>query len=205
MKKEKLHTIAPLLSQISSKEKGFTVPKNYFNTVEENVISILNLQEIQPKESNAFKTPAHYFDTVEEITLAKLKAEIAQKNNNTKIPAAYFNTVEDRVFAKLKADKKVISIKKITTYAASIAIAASLLLVFILNTTKKEPVTFASLEITEIEAFINNGMVDIEPENLANAFSDIEFPTTILTTSLTENEVYDYLTDEDIETIIYEN
>ena len=181
------------------------MPKNYFNTVEENVISTLNLQEIQPKEAEVFKTPENYFDTVEEITLAKLKAEIAQTTNNTEIPAAYFDTVEDRVFSKIKADKKVITLKKVLSYAAPLAIAASLLLIFMLNTKQQEPVTFASLETAEIEAFINNGLVDIEPENLANAFSDIEFPTTILTTSLTENEVYDYLTDEDLETLIYEN
>jgi Glu-tRNA(Gln) amidotransferase subunit E-like FAD-binding protein len=204
MKKDKLHSIAPLLSDLSSKGIGFDVPKNYFNTIEDAVISTLHLQKIQTTTSSTFKTPEDYFENFEDLTFSKLKATALLTNEHSNIPTDYFKTVEDRVFTRLKEEKKVISIKKLVGYIAPLAVAASLLLIFTLNT-KQETVTFDSLATAEIEAFINSGLVDLDPDNVTAAFTDVELANTSLTTSLTENEVLDYLANEDIETFIYEN
>ena len=116
----------------------------------------------------------------------------------------YFDTIEDRVLNKVKAPKAVFSIKIFTTYIAPIAIAASLLLIFILNTNQKT-ITFDSLATSEIEQFIDNGFVDINSESLALAFSSVEIPTNIMSATISEEEVLDYLYTEDLEAIIYEN
>ena len=45
----------------------------------------------------------------------------------------------------------------------------------------QKTVTFDSLATTEIEQFVESGLIDINIENLAIAFSDIEFPITYST------------------------
>ena len=205
MEKNKLHIIAPILSEISLKGTGFEIPQNYMSAVEENVISELMLQKKYQKEtSSTFKLPENYFDEIEDVVLAKLKTEIVKNKDPYNLPDNYFDTIEDRVLNKMRADKKVFSIKKITAYLAPIAIAASLLLIFILNTNKKT-ITFDSLATAEIEQFIDNGNVDINSESLALAFSSVEIPTNIMRTLISEEEVIDYLYTEDLEAIIYEN
>ena len=76
--------------------------------------------------------------------------------------------------------------------------------IFVLKKNQKT-VTFDSLATTEIEQFVESGLIDINIENLAIAFSDIEFPTKNITTSISDEEVLAYLTIEDLETIIYED
>jgi len=205
MDKDKSHTNSSFLDQISSKKTGFKVPNNYFNGIEDTVISELALNKIQPKEiSSNFKTPTDYFNTVEDITLAKLKAEAVFSEKESEISDNYFSNIEDRVFAKIKEDKKVISIKRITKYIAPLAIAASLLLIFILNSKQQETITFDSLATTEIEEFIESGLVDINTDNLELAFSDIELSPSNISTSISDDEVFEYLAIEDIENIIIE-
>lgn len=205
MKRDKPHTEKTFLSKNSLKENPFTVPENYFKTIENQIVSELNLQNIQPKKNEStYKTPQNYFDNIEEITITKLKAEVLQNTNTSKLPDGYFDTLEDLILTKIKKEQKVITIKRITKYVAPLAIAASLLLIFVLNTAKKS-VTFDSLATTEIEQFVESGMIDINMENLAAVFTDFEYPVENLTTSITDDEVLEYLTIEDLETIIYEN
>ena len=204
MKKIKLHSIAPTLSEISSKDSGFEIPQNYFDAIEKNVISRLTLRKNNPKKTEpVFNTPENYFESLEDKVLSKLTVETNLNKDPYNIPDLYFDTIEDRVLTKIKVRKSVFLIKIITKYVAPIAIAASLLLVFILNTNQKT-ITFDSLATSEIDQFINNGFIDIDSESLASAFSTIELPSNSLDASLSEDEVLDYLYNEDIETIIYE-
>ena len=205
MEKNKLHIIAPILSEISGKGTGFEIPQNYLNAVEENVISELMLQKNYPKDTSlAFKLPENYFEEIEDVILTKIKAKQLKNKDAFELPDHYFDTIEDRVLNKVKAPKAVFSIKIFTTYIAPIAIAASLLLIFILNTNQKT-ITFDSLATSEIEQFIDNGFVDINSESLALAFSSVEIPTNIMSAPISEEEVLDYLYTEDLEAIIYEN
>lgn len=205
MKKEKLHIIAPNLSEISLKKSAFKVPDNYLETTEDEVIAKIYLQKIVQKNSTSnFNIPTDYFNTIEEITLTKLKAEAIAIKNNAEIPSDYFETFEDRVLTKVKASQKVISLKQIAKYMAPLAVAASLLLFFILNTNTKK-VTFDSLATSEIEQFIESGLVDINAITLAETFSEIDLSTNNLTNTISDEEVLDYLTVEDIENIIFEN
>ena len=204
MKKVKLHTIAPTLSEISTKS-GYTVPNAYFESIEDGVMAKMKLSNFDNKlKENKFKTPERYFDNLEDIVLTKLKAEAIHKDNTGEIPFDYFETFEDTVIDKLNTSKKVYTLKNITKYIAPIAIAASLLLLFILNT-KQETVSFDSLAITEIEALIDEGIIDADTDLLAIAFSDIELTTEYQNSFLTDTEALDYLSDEDLEMLMYEN
>lgn len=204
MKKQKSHKVAPLLSSIS-KKSGFTVPNAYFETIEIDVLSKIKAEELHSQlNKNTFKTPEAYFNSIEDIVVTKLKAESLNLEKNTKVPDNYFETLEDTVISKLKTQKKVISLKTVSKYLAPIAVAASLLLFFTLNTTKNT-VTIESLATADLEQFIDYGMVDIDTQTLAIAFSDIELENEKLDLPLTDNEVLNYLTDEDLETFIYTN
>ena len=62
MKKENLNNI---------KQSGFKTPDNYFNTIEDQIMSQISLEEIG--KDSGFKTPDNYFDTIEDNILSKTK------------------------------------------------------------------------------------------------------------------------------------
>lgn len=204
MNQKELHKIAPTLGQIP-KTSCFEVPEYYFDAVEDMVLSKWKLDALDlKKDTNNFKTPSDYFDTVETVVIYKLKADEAQFELKNSVPDDYFDTIEDRVFETLKSEKKTISLKTIGKYLAPIAIAASFLLIFMLNSTN-ETVTFDSLATAEIEQFIDFGMIDIDTQTLSSAFDDVDLQTVTLNTTISDNETLEYLFDEDLETIMYEN
>ena len=156
------------------------------------------------KPSSGFKTPENYFDIIENEVITKLKAKVLQNKKADNIPSNYFDTVENNVLGKIKSQRKIITLKRVAKIVIPVAIAASLLLIFILNSIPKTT-SFDSLATSEIEQLIENGFVDIDTETLAIAFSDINFSTDNLGATISDNEVLNYLYDEDLESIIYEN
>lgn len=204
MKKHKLHKVAPILSKLS-KKSGFKAPNDYFDAVEDAVFSKINEEAFELKiHKNTFKTPANYFDTIEDVVLTRLKAESIQNKNESQMPADYFDTIEDKVMAQLKEPKKTITLHTFTKYIAPIAIAASLLLIFVLNSNPKE-VSFDSLATSEIEQLIEDGVLDIDTDLITASFSDVELQTEEFNSFISDNEALEYLSDEDLEILLYEN
>ncbi len=206
MKRKEIHKIAPKLSEISLKSVGFEIPENYFESIEDAVIAELKAESFLKKGTKeAFKTPENYFKSIEDLVLSKLKAEAIQNTNETNIPKNYFDSIEDKVLNKLKKEPKVISLKSsFVKFVAPLAIAASLLLVFILNNNAKT-VTFDSLASSEIETWITNGNIEIDALSIASIYPEIELNDEIYSTSISDDEVLDYLNDEDLEDLIYDN
>ena len=206
MKKNKLHKIAPKLSEISLKKSGFEIPDNYFETIENAVLSELNIDEIDFKISKkTFTTPENYFESIEDIVIAKLKSEVIHKNIESSIPKNYFDSIEETVLTKIMASPKTIQLKtRFIKFIAPIAIAASLLLVFVLNNNSTN-VSFDSLTLNEVENWIANGSIDYDALSVASMYPEIELKNEIFTISISDNEVLDYLYEEDLEAIIYEN
>ena len=62
MKKENLNNI---------KQSGFKTPNNYFNTIEDQIMSQISLEKID--KNSGFKVPDNYFDTIEDNILSKTK------------------------------------------------------------------------------------------------------------------------------------
>lgn len=69
MKTNKLHNI---------KESGFEIPKGYFDSLEDTIISNIKLKELSSE--SGFKTPDNYFDSLEETILSKIS-----EKENTKV------------------------------------------------------------------------------------------------------------------------
>jgi len=206
MNKNDLHKIAPLLSKIPLNKTQFEVPKKYFETIEDAILAKTMAENIPSSHSkNTFKTPHNYFDSIESIVISKLKSESIHGNNNKAVPDNYFDSIEDNVFNKLKSSSKGNFIKvQFLKYVAPLAIAASLLLVFLLNNNTNS-VTFDSLTFTEIENLINEGSIDIDEFNISALYSEVEFDNEINSTLLSDDEVLDYLYEEDLDEIIYDN
>ena len=210
MKKKDLHKIAPKLSEISLKKSGFEIPTKYFDTIEDAVFAELKAENLQNETTKkAFKTPENYFDSLEAIVIAKLKAEAIQLGNehSNEIPEEYFKAVEETIFTKIKTTPKLISLKsRFTKIIIPIAIAASLLLIVTLNTNSNQnSISFDSLTTTDLENWIENGNIDIDALTMASIYSDIELNDDSYTSSISDEEVFDYLNNEDLELIIHEN
>lgn len=204
MNQKELHTIAPTLSNLP-KKVPFSVPKGYFDSVEELVVTTINLDSLGiKKEQSPFITPSDYFDTVDTFVISRLKAEEALFEEENSIPENYFDTIEDRVFETIQSKKKTIKLKLITKYLAPIAIAASFLFIFILNTTNKT-VTFDSLATADIEQFIDYELIDIDTQTLVDTYASVDLENEELSNSISDNDVLEYLYEEDLESIIYEN
>lgn len=174
MKKYKLHKIAPVLSRISS-------------------------------ANNAFKIPENYFETIEDLVVTKLKAEVLQSSKTDAVPNPYFETIEDVVLKKMKRKSRVISLKnRLSKYTAPIIIAASLLLFIILNNNNSS-ISFDSIVISDIENSIEEGLIEIDAEYVATIFSDIEITDNEFVSSLSDEAVLEYLIDEELDALLYEN
>ena len=62
------------INKKTGKKTGFSTPDNYFNKVDESIISIIKPTYL-PKRSNTFSTPDNYFTTVENDIFEKLNIE----------------------------------------------------------------------------------------------------------------------------------
>lgn len=68
MKTNKLHTI---------KNTGFKVPKDYFDGIEDAILSDIKLKELAPQ--SGYKLPDTYFDSLEDTILNKVSAKETSK------------------------------------------------------------------------------------------------------------------------------
>ncbi len=203
MNKKEVHKIAPNLSKIGNKKHGFSVPDTYFNTIEDGVLAEINTSKIILDKTN-YKIPDNYFNNVEDTIISKLKIEALEKEATNSIPEGYFETLEDRVLEKIKETSKVKTLKRISKYIAPIAIAASFLLVFLLNNTPNT-ITFNDLTTTEIEEFIDNDMLYYDAESIALVFPDVTLEDTNFISTLSDTEVENYLNENDLESLLLEN
>ncbi len=205
MKKGKLHKIAPKLSEISSKS-AFKVPKKYFKQVEDTLMFELKSKNFKAKQDE-FSTPDGYFDQVEDLVITKLKATALQdKDQSSVILEDYFDKVEDSIIDQLNSKSKSFPLNKnILKYLVPVAVAASLMLIVVLNTKNDPVVTFDSLATSEIESFIDEGMIDIDAESLAMVFPDVDIENDGFESSLTNDEVLEYLNDTNLENLTFDN
>ena len=121
------------------------------------------------------------------------------------IPDNYFDSVEPKVFEKIHRNSNLISLKNnVIKILIPFAVAASLLLIFILKTNASK-VTFDSLANDDIEQFIENDLISINTENIATAFPEIELTTDFIQETISNDELLNYLNRENIEELLYEN
>lgn len=151
------------------KQHGFSVPTNYFDTVEDQLFANLATSEF-PKETG-HQIPNNYFSTVEETIFSRLDLS--------------------------KKEVKVISLRsRILSYIPTAA-AASVLLFFGLNyLTLTNTTSFENISSTELENWIDESYLTLHPESFNAQFVDADFTETSLLEdelTLTDEEIFEYL------------
>lgn len=122
MKTNTLHTI---------KNTGFTVPKGYFDTLENEILCDIKLKSLATKSGH--ELPDAYFDTLE---------------NNI------INTINS------KKEVKVIKLVTWEKIASASLVAASVLLMFHLFFNTNKPITIDAIETASLEQYILNEDLD---------------------------------------------
>jgi hypothetical protein len=199
MTPEEFKNIAPKLFELKKLKSGFDTPKDYLDSIEENIYSSIFLDSIGNK--NSFEIPENYFDLVEPSVLEKIK------NEDQSIPESYFSTVEDRVFEKIRKKPLIISLhERVIKKLVPVAIAASILLIFTFQfLTDNENNDFASINGDDIEFWIINGDLNLNDTELAFLYEDTEMESVSIFDFYEEEEVYDYLNELDVESLILTN
>ncbi len=148
MQKKNIHNI---------KKPGFKVPKDYFNNLEDTLLSEIKLKELS--HNSGFKTPENYFETLEDQIIEK---------------------------TSIKRTPKVISLFNKKTLIYMSGVAAAVLLLFNISVFKTTS-TWASLDTLDTETvedyIINENITDsyeiaslLTNEELTNAdFIEIDF------------------------------
>ncbi|MEN3324377.1 hypothetical protein VP395_11615 [Mariniflexile soesokkakense] len=164
MKTNKIHNI---------KTTGFKVPKDYFNSLEDTIISEVKLQEILSEPG--YKVPDNYFDSLEDKII-----NIVKPQKETKVI---------KLFTWRKA-------------VYTMAVAASLILminIFFNNNTNN--ITIENIETASIENYFLNE--DLEPSEFASLFTkedllDVRIIHDGYSSETLEDYIFDNLEIEDI-------
>lgn len=155
------------LNSILGKKNSFSLPKNYFDTIEDAIET--KLAEENLKKENGFTTPDNYFKDLENEILAQVSAP--------------------------KKETKVISLKEKILKTIPFAAAASIILFIGFNSyvfNKTEELTIDSLSDDDIEFWINSNTlhtndIAIVLENDILEESDFYF------SSLEDENIEDYI------------
>lgn len=143
------------------------------------------------------KVPDDYFDNFEERLFIRLAEEELPDSPGFSVPDGYFDSVEEKVMAKLPSEEKgkVIPFyrRRVFTYIAGAAACA--VLVFSLLTNGSED--NMSLEIADIEAYLDEGGMDYNSYDVAQLLNDDDLESITL-----ENE---FLSEESLEDYLLEN
>lgn len=148
------------------KDQGFKVPKDYFETLEDSIMSNISLDnQVSKIKSSGFKTPKNYFDTI-----------------------------EDDIFSKLETPKETQVIplfgKRNILYFSSIAAVLLLMLAIFVNTNSEE------LDYEIVEDYIVNEDIDVyELASLLTdeEFNSIEME--IMNSTYNDEDMESYLLD----------
>ena len=158
------------------KTTGFKTPDNYFDTIEDNVIDNIKLNDVLNNESNG-----------------------------QTIPEGYFDSIEDSVFQKITSSKKEVKVIRLFTrkkmfYAASIAAAIILMLIVILPSNP----SFSNLELETVENYIYQE--SYSSEDIAALLSEEELEEILYAdSSYSDESLEDYILDNTtIEDLIIE-
>lgn len=112
------------------KDPGFKTPENYFEGLEDSILSQIRLENIG---GSGFKLPESYFESLEDKVLDKVSA-----TNEPKV--IHLFTKRNLLFAS--------------------SIAATILLLFNLSIFERGIATFETLDTTTVESYIMNEAMD---------------------------------------------
>lgn len=183
-----------ILSKIKTAGTGFTVPKGYLESLEDRFG-----KTFQDLENSNVK------DLDKEMEIQKISDTTAldkiDRKHGFMVPKGYFDQLESKL-TKTK-HPKIIPPNDRHSRVFYLSIAASILLFFGIQymNTNKNTNNQLHLQDREIANWIEADLIDFNSNEIAEAFSDIELENPLYS----DEEVFNYLNDVDIENIIIEN
>ncbi len=187
------------------KHHGFSVPEDYFNELESEIVSkkaTANLPDF-----NGFSTPQNYFNELEDDLLERIpEISLPNKTNIGGVPEGYFDSLEDSILNKIKneqeSDKeiKVISLSKRIRKYIPVAAAASILL--FIATYFIIPIESGEVTIAELDDWFENGYGDTNSYELAMLFTTDDFSEDNLSDNVNDDTIEEYFNTIDTSTLI---
>ena len=182
-----------ILSKIKTSGTGFTAPKGYLESLDERLgKTFKDLENSNVKDLDKEMKTQKISDVT---TLDKI-----DRKHGFIVPKGYFDQLESKL-TKTK-NPGIFSLNDRNNRLFYLSIAASILLFFgiqYMNTNKNNNQLL--LQDQEIANWIEADLIHFNSNEIAEAFSDIELENPLYT----DEEVFDYLNEIDIENIIIEN
>ena len=176
---DKIKNSEAYLNSVLGKENGFSVPKNYFNEIDERLSMVFMEEKIPNKKS--FATPESYFDNLEDAILSKVTLA--------------------------KKDTKVISFKQKIYKAIPFAIAASIALLISINyfSNFNSEINFDNLAQSDIETWILENNSEMTSQDIATFISLDGINTNDFAyTNIDDEDIEDYIIYNDNTTLLNE-
>jgi len=176
MKKDLQNSIDHITAK-TGRKSGFTVPKNYFENLE-NSVSVA-IAEDGLSKTKGFEVPDNYFATLEDVILSKIES--------------------------IKEPTKIISFRTRIVRFIPIAAVASILLFLGLYfyTSNSDTLTFDDLATADLEIWIEEDYFDINNSDLVAVFEASDFNNQILNiNSIDEDEIENYLNNIETTTLL---
>ena len=192
--KNKDHT-NNIWDRLKSKPDGFLAPGGYLENLEERILA-----GTQQRETGFSEQPAK-IDRTSVVYRGKEKANEASEQC-FQVPAGYFDGLEKRLIdmvASERPDKTWWDRNWIFT----LSMAASLLLLIGIRLYSPYGASgeLNTLSTSEIDTWVDNGLVSFSSYDIAEAFNDVELYPDLGS----EQEVLDYLGEVDVENLMTEN
>lgn len=151
---------------------------------------------------SGFTVSESYFNGLENVILNSYKQEKhLSKTEGFDIPPSYFENLENEIIAKIKErPTKIISLKKRLIKWIPAAAIITLFLIIQFSQTKKSELTNEEI----ISWLQNETESSITQEDFILAFETSDFADTDWFSSLSDNSIEEYLTNQDINSLLYD-
>ena len=182
-----------ILKQLKSSGPGFTVPKGYFKSLEEQIDHTISSFDPNHKKNEGYINP-------NQKSHSSFNLDQIGKDPGFKVPEGYFDTIQSKTTQLEKT--KVIPLNGKFIRILSLSIAASILLFFGLNymNTRENIIDQMAFQDEEFINWIESDLADPNSYEIAEAFYDVELENVLFS----DEEVDDYLNGVDIENLILE-
>ncbi len=153
--KNELSTLSPLLAK-REKKNPFSVPDNYFNDLDKNIISALNNESVESE--------------LDEATQLK---SFRTRKNAFDVPSGYFEQFPETISAQIASEKKIAVVRNLL---AVVSVAAALIVVFLLF--KPQDVTTipvnntVTLSSEEIQNYLNANIVSFDEQSISGQITN---------------------------------
>lgn len=129
---------------------------------------------IENIEKTGFKVPETYFKNLEDNLLSELNLKEQVSATGFQVPEDYFESLEKSIYNRVTKDKqsKVINLFSSKRTLYTVAIAASMLLMFSVFFNKKESLTLDNIKTASIENYILNE--ELETADIASILTNID-------------------------------